>query len=143
MIRRKCKQSAFEYLLNKKREKGKDIQFNSLRMSEYLLPNDELDINEQRKIFELRNNMTEIKSNYVSEKENTSVCICGEKENQKHIYNCTNLNKKIPEVKYEKIYEENLKEILYIIRKFEEKENFQAILSCDPLLSVTMDSSNG
>ena len=79
MIRRKCKQSAFEYLLNKRGKKGKDIQFNSLRMSEYLLPNDELDINEQRKIFELRNNMTEIKANYVSEKENISVCICGEK----------------------------------------------------------------
>ena len=79
--------------------------------------------------------------------ENTSICICGEKENQKHIYNCKNLNKTIPEVKYEKIYEENLKEILYIIRKFEEnmkeKENFQVILSCDPLLSVTMDSSYG
>ena len=91
-------------MLHKRGKKGKDIQFKSLRMSEYLLPNDELDIEEQRNIFELRNNMTDIKANYVSEKENTSICICGEQEDQKHIYNCRKYNKKYPEVKYEKIF---------------------------------------
>ena len=83
-------------------------------MSEYLLPNDELDIKQQREIFAIRNEMTNIKSNYVSEKDNTTICICGEKENLTHIYNCRKLNKNFPEVKYEKIYGENLKEHKYI-----------------------------
>ena len=91
--------------------------------------------------------MTDIKSNFVSEKNNTSICTCGEQENQKHIYDCRILNEKFPEVKYEKIYGENLQELLYRNKKNYEnmtvKENFQAILNCDPLLSVAMDSSNG
>ena len=75
MVRRKCKQSAFDYLINRRGKKGKDIKFNNLRMSEYLLPNDELDIKQQREIFAIRNEMTNIKSNFVSEKDNTTICI--------------------------------------------------------------------
>ena len=119
-------------------------------MSEYLLPNEELSIEQQRNIFEIRNNMTNIKSNFCSENENTEKCVCGKKENMEHIYSCKKLNSKEPEVKYEKINGENLKELRYIEKRMKEnltqKENikkFQEILDCDPLRSVKMDCSNG
>ena len=61
-------------------------------MSEYLLPNDELSVDEQRNIFEMRNKMSHIPSNFSSENENTYECVCGEKENMEHIYKCRYLN---------------------------------------------------
>ena len=119
-------------------------------MSEYLLPNEELSTEQQRNIFEIRNNMTNIKSNFCSENENIEKCVCGKKENMEHLYSCKELNNKEPEVKYEKINGENLKELRYIEKRMKEnlteKENiekFQAILDCDPLRSVRMDCSYG
>ena len=119
-------------------------------MSEYLLPNEELSIEQQRYIFEIRNEMTNIKSNFCSEKENITTCVCGKKENMEHIYYCKSLNRKEPDVKYEKINGENLKDIRYIAERFKEnlkekekKENLQVILNCDPLRSALNDCSNG
>ena len=119
-------------------------------MSEYLLPNEELSIEKQRNIFKIRNNMTNIKSNFCSEKENTVKCVCGKKENMEHIYSCQQLNRKEPEVKYEKINGDNLKELRYIEERIKENlnekekiEKLHVILKCDPLRSVRMDCSNG
>ena len=103
LIRKRCKENAFEYLTNKRGKKGKNIKYKSLQMSEYLLPNEELSIEQQRNIFEIRNNMTNIKSNFCSENENIEKCVCGKKENMEHLYSCKELNDKEPEVKYEKI----------------------------------------
>ena len=72
-------------------------------MAEYLLPNEELTIEEQRNIFEIRNMMTNIPSNYISKKANTSRCICGKIEDIEHIYNCKKLNTKEQKVDYEKM----------------------------------------
>ena len=119
-------------------------------MSEYLLPNKELSIEQQRNIFEIRNNMTNIQSNFCSEKENISKCICGKSENMAHIYYCKELNNREPDVKYENINGENIKELKYIQERFrknliekEKKENFHEILNCDPLQSVQMNCSYG
>ena len=86
LVRNKCRENAFEYFTNKRGKKGKDFNYKSLKMSEYLLPNKELSIEQQRTIFEIRNNMAKIKSNFCSEKENNSKCICGKSENMAHIY---------------------------------------------------------
>ena len=95
--------------------------------------------------------MTNIPSNYISKKANTSKCICGKIEDIEHIYNCKKLNTKEPKVEYEKINGDNLKEIKYIQERIKQnmkerenkKEIYQEILYCDPLLSVKMDCSNG
>ena len=47
--------------------KGKEIKYPEIKMSEYLLPNDELSIDEQRNIFEIRNRMSNIPANYSSQ----------------------------------------------------------------------------
>ena len=147
IVRKKCKERAFEYLLSKRGKKGQNIEYKNLRMAEYFLPNEELTIEEQRNIFEIRNMMTNIPSNYISKKANTSRCICGEIEDIEHIYYCRKLNTKEPEVEYKEINGDNLKELKYIQERIEEnmkeREISQEILYCDPLLSVKMDCSNG
>ena len=137
--------------MSKRGKKGQNIEYKNLRMAEYFLPNEELTIEEQRNIFEIRNMMTNIPSNYISKKANTSKCICGKIEDIEHIYNCKKLNTKEPKVEYEKINGDNLKEIKYIQERIKEnmkerenkKEISQEILYCDPLLSLDMDCSNG
>ena len=89
-------------------------------MSEYLLPNKELSIEQQRNIFEIRNNMTNIPSNFTSEKDNANTCICGKLENMKHIYYCEKLNKEIPTEKYDQIFGNNLNKMKYIVNRFRE-----------------------
>ena len=78
LVRNKCKIRAYEYLINKRGKKGQNIHYKDIRMSEYILPNERLSIEDQQKIFEIRNNMTNIPSNFMSEKENTKICICVE-----------------------------------------------------------------
>ena len=150
MIRKKCKESALEYLSKKKGKKGSEIEVKSLKMSEYLLPNDVLTIEEQRNIFEIRNKMSNIPSNFKTEKDSTVKCICGEKESMKHIYICKQIKRTEQVIHYEEVHRDNLKHLKSIGKRFEEnmrerekKMKFQEILYCDPLQSVTMDCSNG
>ena len=60
LIRKKCKELALEYLLKKRGSKGKELIYNEIQTAEYLLPNDELNIEEQRTIFSIRNRMINI-----------------------------------------------------------------------------------
>ena len=74
-------------------------------MAEYLLPNKNLTIEEQRTIFSIRNRMADIPANFSSKKENTAKCTCGESEDMKHVYNCKYLNIEEPTEEYLKILE--------------------------------------
>ena len=129
--------------MNKRGKKGEQISYLSIRMSEYLLPNEKMSIEDKRKIFEIRNNMIDIPANFTSEKDNKALCICGEKENT-IIYNCKYLNEEKPIERFDKIFENNLNKMEYILNRFrknmrqrekllEEKETSQEILNCDPL----------
>ena len=90
--------------------------------------------------------MTNIPSNFKTGNK-LSNCICGEKENMIHVYNCLKLNSKEPETNFEKIFGDNLKEIGKIEKRFREnmkkRERFQEILDCDPPLSHILDDGNG
>ena len=56
---------AFSYLIKKIRNKGKEIDYQELSMEEYLLPeNRTLSIIEKQKLFEMKNKMTKIPSNF-------------------------------------------------------------------------------
>lgn len=155
LIRKKCKEKGFEYLMKRRGKKGQNIKYSCLKMSEYLLPNQEFSIENQRNIFEIRNNMTNIASNFTSEEKNESVCICGERDNMKHIFICEQLNKEQPTEEYEQIYGENLIKMKYVLNRFNEnlnqreklekieridKQNHQEILVCDPQQFVVMDN---
>ena len=50
LLRIKCNENTLRYLLNKCGKKGSEIKYSKYEMSEYLLPNDEIDISEQKNI---------------------------------------------------------------------------------------------
>ena len=124
LLRTKCKESAFSYLLKKSGTKGGEIRYLKLEMAEYLLPNDEFDINEQKYIYSLRNKMFNIPSNFCSRENNTSKCQCNTTEDMEHIYNCTILNNKQPEVTFEQIFSDNFSEQKGVMKRF--KMNIEA-----------------
>ena len=64
MIRKKCIELGFNYLMNKRGSKGKEIEYDKIGMAQYLQPNNQLEVKEQRKIFEIRNRMTNIPNNF-------------------------------------------------------------------------------
>ena len=156
LVKRKCEESAYTYLMKKRGKKGKEINYPAIQMSDYLLPNDELSIEEQRQIFEMRNKMSNIPSNYSSENKNSSKCVCNEKEDMEHIYYCSYLNKEMTNVNYEEVYGENISEMKIILQRFEQnmenRENYtnakedkidHEILVCDPQFSVPLEHCNG
>ena len=116
-IKEKIRKHALNYLKGKQSKKGGQIQYNNLEMAEYLLPTCELNIKEKQKMFEIRNDMTKIPDNYGNE----SLCLCGKKEDMKHIYNCEiwneTKNEKIP---YNNIYNGNIKKQIRILKIFEQ-----------------------
>ena len=148
MIKRKCNELAFEYLMKKTCTKGKEITYNNIQMSQYLLPNNQLEIQDQKKIFEMRNRMTNIPLNYPSKYQQKSNCICGEKETMEHIYICKKLSNIEIKIKYENIYEGNVQNMKIILNRFEQnmnkrKENLHVIKNCDPPNSVLYEFGNG
>ena len=111
MLNLKIKKAALLYLTQKQKSKGGDIQYSELRMSEYLLPNNEdLSIENKQKTFSIRNKMVNIPANFSSRKTEYK-CWCGNNEDMKHIYLCKMLNLEEPEpgLEYEQIYSNNIK----------------------------------
>ena len=87
-----------------------------LQMAEYLLPWSGLLLEDQRKIFALRNKMIKIVNNLSSIKQ---TCLCGEIENLEHLYICEqfSVNKNEEITPYEEIYSNNISKQLK--RRFE------------------------
>ena len=118
-------------------------------MSEYLKPNNLLEISDQRKIFEIRNKMTNIPANFSSKSENETKCVCGKIENMEHIYNCISLNETETKVNYLRIFEGNINKIRSILKRFEQnmsirnKQRNHVIQICDPSTSDIYEIGNG
>ena len=99
----------------KQGSKGQDIKYTALEMADYLQPfNSNLNIEEKRRLFALRNKMTQISCNYGKKEEK---CVCESKEILPHIYSCIFLNKIEPKIPYEHIYNGNLKMKIEIFRR--------------------------
>ena len=147
-IRNKCKELALEYLMRKRGSKGREILYKEIETAEYLLPNNELNIEDQRTIFAIRNRMINIPSNFVSKEKNNIKCICENIEEMKHIYECQYLNETKPDIQYEAIFHGTIHEQKKILKRFknslENREKLlqtkpnHVILNCDPLPLVTI-----
>ena len=145
-IKIKVEKRALEYLKSKRGTKGKEIQYETLEMSEYLLPfNSQLNIEEKRKLFEMRNRMTRISYNFGKKEEK---CLCGNIETMLHIYTCEIINPLKSEIPYSELYNGNLKNQIEIFRRFEqnmekrnEMKNEKNIPCdpCDPLDCISLD----
>ena len=103
-----------------KRKEQQEISYSRIEMAEYLLSDNELTIEQKRRIFAVRNKMVDIPNHFSSSK-NYTLCICGEKETLSHIYDCEILNEtKRETLPYEKIYDGNVFEQTKILYKMEE-----------------------
>ena len=122
LISESIKQSALSYLRGKQGNKGSDITYKVIQMADYLLPDNNLSIDDKRKLFEIRNGMTQIPSNF-SSRDNVFYCVCGDRESMPHVYQCETLNKqntKSDGESFNKIYNGNINEMIKVYRKFEE-----------------------
>ena len=120
IVRKKCSEYAYKYLMNKRGTNGSELEYKELKMSEYLLPNNQLTIEEQRTLFGMRNGMIDIPANFSTKKENKAKCICKENEDMQHIYNCEYLNSDKPAEKYEKIFSGEISEQKAVLKRFEQ-----------------------
>ena len=148
IIKLKIKEKAFSYLIKKIRNKGKEIDRQELSMEEYLLPeNRTLSIIEKQKLFEMKNKMTKIPSNF-SKSNIRYECYCGDEENMKHIFYCKSLSNGIEQrIEYDKIYNGTVteqKEILTIFERnmkkreqLKEENQIPCVLSVEPLSAMT------
>ena len=139
ILRKRSKSRALQYLINKQGTKGKDIDYLKLEMSEYLQPyNEELSIDERRRLFSFRNKMADIPSNFP--KTNFfEKCRCGENEDMAHIYECKMLNIEESKIPCQQIYCGTISEQVQIFRRMvksiENRENMSKQKKeppCDP-----------
>ena len=126
ILRDKTRISSLKYLTEKQGTKGKEIQYEKIEMSEYLLPfNNKLTIEGKRRLFSARNKMVNISSNFSSSKLVTN-CICGEQESMQHIYNtCKMLTIDENSLPYEKIYFGQVNEQIEICQSWKKKKEIQ------------------
>ena len=120
LVKKKCEQSAFSYLLKKRGSKGSEIEYNKLEMASYLLPNNEYEIDEQRYVFRIRNKMVDIPSCFTATEKNKSKCHCQQTEDIEHIYKCKYLNKNDPDEPFRNIFSEDLIEQKKVFARFKE-----------------------
>ena len=120
LLKTKLKESAFKYLKEKQRSKGKENNYEDLSMSEYLLPtNNKLTITEKQTMFSVKNRMVRIPANFPKPKTEYK-CVCNEKEDMQHIYCCEILNNgRRTKIEYEKLYNGTISEQIEILRQFE------------------------
>ena len=121
-IKSQILKKSLEYLLEKRKSKGKEIEYKKLEMAEYLQPiNKTLNIENKRKMFAVRTRMVDIKSDF-NKKYEKPKCICGQFENMEHIWNCQNLNlDEIETRNYQLIFNGNITEQIQMFVKFIEK----------------------
>ena len=131
-----------KYLLDKRGKKEIEVEYTSIRMADYLVPNNSrLTISEKQQMFAIMNRMVKISCNY-PQNNKIDLCYCGQEETMEHIYNCKILNEEEPIISYNQIFKGNIGEQVTILRRFEnnmkqreqiQKENLHVILDCDPL----------
>ena len=121
-------EESFRYLINKRGEKGSEIEYQQLEMAEYLQPGNFLSIENKRKSFSLRNQMLDIPSNFISREKNKSKCICKSLEDMRHVYECKYLNIDEPSEKYEQLFRGNINQQISVLHRFEynieKRENY-------------------
>ena len=121
LIKVKIKEKAFNYLIEKRGQKGKEINYFNLKMANYLLPNNQgLKIEEQQQLFAIRNRMIDISTNFPNKSEKESFCMCGLPEDMKHIYTCKSLNSGKITDEYENIFSEDLTKQSKVYRRFQQ-----------------------
>ena len=122
LVKLKIEEKTLEKLekIKQTHSKVKILEHNELRMQKYLQPNSEkIRKEEAQLIFKLRSRMTNVKTNFRGKFDNLDCRSCEiEDETQKHILECTILNKELEKLDYEKIFKGAVSEKMKIARRF-------------------------
>ena len=97
VVKKAAKLKAFEWLISEKDKlsKVKNVIFNELKMQTFLCPNN-LEINQQKLLFQLRSRMTNLKENYKHKYKILLCPICQKDgDSQSHLLICEELNRGI------------------------------------------------
>ena len=116
------RKKATEYLISLQKSKGKKINYETLKMVDYLLPNNNLTINEQTDMFAIRNRMSLIFSNY-TKKDIWCLTGCGQIESMEHIYNCDRISddNTCTQLEYDNIYNGDYSDQIKVFKHMEKK----------------------
>ena len=118
LLKDRIVRTAFQYLKSTIRTKGKEIQYDRFKMSEYLLPNQYLSIDDKKLVFSLRSQcfmITDNENNEVIEK-----CICDANMDILHLYTCNKLNENSIIIEYRRIYDDKIPEIKIIVNRIKQ-----------------------
>ena len=130
-IKKSIEELAFPYLTSKKlkHKKVKKLRHNSLKMADYLEPNNiNIKQSEAQTLFKLKSKMVDVKANYPTAFRNNINCTLCEKEgntrkdSQKHILKCPVIKRKILEnekFNYKDLTSESLKYQIRIVKRFQ------------------------
>ena len=119
ILKKHTNQLAFEYINEKRGKKGSEVNHVSLRLADYLAPNNSgLSILEKQEMFSVINRMVQISYNF-RQNDEIDVCQCGQKETMEHIYICKLLNNEEPIEPYQKIFTGNIGEQVTVFKRFQ------------------------
>ena len=117
LAKEKAVSAAIKYLnsLQKKKEKGARIKYDSLELKDYLNSWSNLNIEDQRIIFSIRSEMNPLKSNFRrNNKMEVEYCVkkCGQEIDNEHLTWCKYMNEE-SEFKYMNILNGDLEDKIY------------------------------
>ena len=103
IVKEKCTKTAFQYLKHKqeKGSKGSGIKYTCLSMADYLCPEADISLKDQRELFSIRCRTNSLGANR-GIVENCET-MCGEILTNSHIFECTILNPTKSDQSYDKI----------------------------------------
>ena len=134
ILKKEMKKNAFKYLSKKRGQKGSEIEYSCLEMSEYLQPtNTELTVEQKCEVFAVRTRMINIEYNF-PKKDKLTYCECGIKEDMQHIYNCELLSetKKNESLPYKSIFNGELEQQTMVYRIFKQNLEKREQLKSEP-----------
>ena len=147
ILKKQINELAFGYLIEKRGKKGSEVNHVSLRMADYLAPNNSgLSILEKQEMFAVINRMVPISYNF-HQNNKIDICPCGQEETMEHIYICKILNNEEQIEPYQKIFTGNIGEQITVFKRFQinmkereqllqkkmKNENHHVIPNGDPL----------
>jgi hypothetical protein len=106
ILYKKINEKSLKYLLSLQKSKGSEIRYDSLKMAEYLLPNEnKLTISDKKLFFSIRNRLINIHGNYQKKNNLNKYCKagCDIIDTNEHIYECKKLNDSNKEIQYKEI----------------------------------------
>ena len=120
-VKEKCNESALIYLKSKIKSKLSQIDYQELKIQEYLL-SDDISIRNKKLIFSLRSEMVSVSKNYGLIK----LCkYCPEIDSQEHLIKCVKLEEVKPntilnhnEIEYKDIFSNNVDKMKLLVEHF-------------------------